>query len=398
VYAELGAMMPRAGGEYVYLSRAFHPKVGFLSGWVSLWVGFSAPIAAAAMAAANYARVVLPGLPVRFGAAALIVLLSLLHMASVTWGARAQTFFTVLKVALVGLFVCAALTIGRGSWSHFSLLPSAPRPSSLAVAVVLTAFAYSGWNAAAYLAGELRAPGRTLPRALLFGTGLVTLLYLGLNVAFFFALPPAALGAKPEIVAEVAASALFGERVSGALAACIALALVSSVSAMVMAGPRVYLAMADDGLFFRSAKRRTRGGAPAFSIGLQGALAVGLAVTTTFEGLITYAGFTLSAFAALTVVGAAVLRVHEPFALRPYRAFAWPLPAVCFLAVALWSVAFSIAERPLAALGGALTIVSGLVAYSLWSGAVRGRGAGARRSSAPRARRRADSDARLSRG
>jgi APA family basic amino acid/polyamine antiporter len=260
--------------------------------------------------------------------------------------------------------------------------------------LVLTAFAYSGWNAAAYLAGELREPGRTLPRALLFGTGLVTLLYLALNVSFFFALPPAALGAKPEIVAEVAANALFGERVSGVLAACIALALVSSVSAMVMAGPRVYLAMAEDGLFFRSAKQRSRGGAPAFSIALQGALAVGLVITTTFEGLITYAGFTLSAFAALTVIGAAVLRVREPFALRPYRAFAWPLPALCFVALSVWSVAFSIAARPLAALGGALTLASGLVAYALWSRVARGRGAATRRASAPAVRRRASSAAR----
>ncbi len=366
-YAELGAMMPRAGGEYIYLSRAFHPAVGFLSGWVSLWVGFSAPIAAAAMAAAEYASVVMPGLAVRPAAVAIIVLFTSVHMASVRWGARVQMLLTVLKVALVVLFVAFAFTWGRGSWSAFGEAPRAVAPGTLAVAFVWVAFAYSGWNAAAYLAGELREPGRTLPRALLGGALLVTLLYVALNVAFFYAMSPEELGARPEVVAEVAAAALFGESVGQGLAGCIALALVSSVSAMCMAGPRVYAAMAEDGLFFRSARARGPSGAPALSSVLQGALAVGLVLSATFEGLLTYVGFTLSAFAALTVSGALVLRLREPELERPYRAFAWPLSAVCFVLVSLWSVVWSIAEKPLSAVFGALTLLGGLAAYALWS-------------------------------
>lgn len=376
VYAELGAMMPRAGGEYVYLSRAFHPVVGFLSGWVSLWVGFSAPIAAAATACALYASAVLPLPSVRVAAAALVVASSSLHMTSVTWGARAQTWLTLLKCALLLVFVGAAFTFGEGSFTHFARIHE-PAPGALAAALVYVAFSYSGWNAAAYIAGELSDPGRSLPRALLFGTLAVTVLYVALNVAFVYALPLDALGERPELVSETASSALFGPELGRVVAACVALLLVSSVSAMVMAGPRVYLAMAEDGLFFRSLSRRRPGGAPLRSVALQGALSVLLVLTASFEALITYVGFTLSAFSALTILAAVRLRRVAPHAQRPYRAQAWPLSALAYVLLSAYIVVFSIVERPVVALAGALTLLGGLAAYFLW------KGPGGRASEAP---------------
>jgi APA family basic amino acid/polyamine antiporter len=366
VYAELGAMMPRAGGEYVYLSQAFHPSVGFLSGWVSLWVGFSAPIAAAATACAEYARVVLPLPSTRITASLLIALLSVLHMTSRVWGARAQTVMTSLKVGAVLAFVLAVLSMGSGSSAHFSSARSAPSLATLGTGLVYVAFAYSGWNAAAYIAGELERPERTLPRALLFGTAFVTLLYLLLNVALFYALPASDVE-SPELMTTLAASAAFGSDVGGWVAGAIALLLLSSISAMVMTGPRVYAAMAEDGLFFRSLERTNRGGAPARSVALQWGLATLLAITTSFEALITYVGFTLSAFSALTVLGAMVLRRRMPNAERPYRALAWPLSPLAFIALATWMVASSIAERPSIALAGALTLLVGLAVYGLWN-------------------------------
>lgn len=362
VYAELGAMMPRAGAEYVYLRRAFHPAAGFLSGWVSLVVGFSAPIAASAIGFASYLSAAVPALPRAPAAVSLIVVLTMLHMASVRWGSRVQTAFTAAKVLLLVALVVAGLAVGHGSWAHFAAGAGPPAPSRLAVALIFVSFAYSGWNGAAYVAGELEEPGRNLPRALLGGTAAVTVLYLALNVVFLYALPPRAMAGEVE-VGHVAARALFGPTAGAVLSLLIALALVSSVSAMVMAGPRVYLAMAEDGLFFRPLARRGRSGAPWASVALQGVIAVALALTATFDQLLVYIGFTLSLFAALTVLGAFVLRRREPDAPRPYRARAWPLSPALFLILSLWMVVYAIATRPTESLAGLVTLALGLLLY-----------------------------------
>lgn len=365
VYAELGAMMPRAGGEYRYLRRAYHPAVGFLSGWVSLVVGFAAPIAASAMAFASYLGAVFEGVPVRASAILLIAAATALHMTSVTWGSRIQTVFTALKVLLLLLFVLGGLAFGRGSFAHLSAPLTSPPPAELAVSLVFVSFAYSGWNAAAYVAGEIERPERNLPRALLGGTASVLVLYLGLNVVFFYAAPPSVLAGELE-VGHLAAEALFGTRAATVLSLLISVALISSVSAMTMAGPRVYLAMAEDGLFFEALAREGRGGAPWASVALQGVLACLLAATATFDQLLVFIGFTLSLFSALTVIGAFVLRRREPEAPRPYRARGWPLTPLAFVALSLWMVVHAVASRPRESLAGLATMLLGLVLYVAW--------------------------------
>lgn len=375
VYAELGAMMPRVGGEYVYLKEALHPAVGFLSGWVSLIAGFSAPIAAASLAFGNYyAKAGLPGLDGKWTAVLLIAALTLLHMGYVTLGSAVQTGFTTLKVLLIIGFIIAGFTVGDGSFDHLSMSMEGASSSivseAFAVQLFWVAFAYSGWNAAAYIAGEMKDPGKNLPRALLIGTGVVTVLYLLLNLVFLYAAPPGELFAPANDFREVGTSAsiaLFGESAGTWVSRLIAFALISTVSAMIMAGPRVYAAMAEDGLFFRSLSRRHHQGGPMFSVLLQGAIAIALVHLSSLQKLIEYIGFTLSLFAALTVIAAFVLRRSRPDARRPYRAFGWPVTPLLFLVLSLWMLVQGIRMRPEeCGLYGGITLGSGLLLYALW--------------------------------
>jgi APA family basic amino acid/polyamine antiporter len=377
VYAELGAMMPRAGGEYVYLSRAFHPAVGFLSGWIGLLVGFTAPAAAAALAFGRYVHTVAPALPQKPLALALIVALTAVHMVDVKFGARLQSMLTGLVVLLIVAFIAGAVASGRGDWANLTATVAgvASRPAAtgaslisagaLAIGLVYVSYAYFGWNAAAYVAGELRDPARALPRALVAGTGLVTALYVALNVVFLWSAPPSALSGHIE-VADIAARALFGPRGAVLLSSLVALALAGSVSAFMMSGPRIAVAMAQDGLFFSALGRVGPRGAPTAAVALQGALALVVVATATFDPILVYVGFTLTISAGATVVAAFVLRRREPHAERPHRALGWPVSGLLFVASAIFMTGYAIADRPRESAAGLLTLLAGGVAYALW--------------------------------
>jgi APA family basic amino acid/polyamine antiporter len=369
VYAELGAMMPRAGGEYVYLTRAFHPALGFISGWVALFVGFAAPMAAGALAFGKYLQTLAPGVPVRGAAFALVALTTALHAREVRRAGIVQAAVTTLVVLVIVVFIVAALASGHADWSRLVAAPPkaahAGTAGALAVALVYTAYSYFGWNGAAYVAGEIRDPHRTLPRALVGGAALVTALYVALNAVFLASAPAAALTNQVEI-AHVAARALFGARGGTLLTALITLALAGSVSALAMTGPRVVQAMSDDGVFFRALGRTNARGAPTFAVLLQSALAALGIATATFEPLLVFAGFTLSLSAAVTVAGAFVLRRREPDAPRPHRALAWPFSGLAFLALSAFMTIFAIRERPLESLAGLATLVAGGLAWALW--------------------------------
>lgn len=346
VYAELGAMMPRAGGEYIYLSRALHPVAGFLSGWVSLLVGFSAPIALTAFAFGIYLEAAIPGLPAKLSAAVLIFSLTALHLGKVIWGAHVHNALTAYKVVLVVLFVLAGIWSGNGDWGHFVENGHSPSVDAVAVSLVFVAFAYSGWNVAAYVAGEIREVENALPRALLWGTGIVVTLFLLLNVTFFYAATPAELAESPEEVASVTARVLFGDTGGAIVSLLIAIALISSVSAMVMAGPRVYAAMAEDGMFFRVFIKHSRNGSPWASVLLQSALALLMLFSSTFENLLTYIGVMLSVFSGLTVASAFKLRWGSPDAKRPYRAAWWPVSGILYLTLVTGMIVFALSQRP----------------------------------------------------
>jgi APA family basic amino acid/polyamine antiporter len=371
VYAELGAMMPRAGGEYVYLTRAFHPALGFLSGWVALLVGFAAPTAAGALAFGRYFQALAPGVPVRGAALALVALTTALHAREVRRAGFVQAALTALVVLVILAFLGGALASGHLDWGRLAASPhAAPRSGAsvagaLAVGLVYTAYSYFGWNAAAYVAGEIRDPDRNIPRALMGGAALVTILYVALNAVFLASAPAAALAENVE-VGDIAARHLFGARGSALVTALIALALAGSVSALAMTGPRVVQAMAQDGVFFRALARTNARGAPSRAVLLQGALAALGVATATFEPLLIYAGFTLSLGAAVTVAGAFVLRRREPDAPRPHRAFAWPWSGLAFLAMSAFMTVFAIWQRPRESGAGLATLALGGATWALW--------------------------------
>jgi basic amino acid/polyamine antiporter, APA family len=371
-YAELAACVSRNGGEYRLLTEIYHPAVGFVAGWVSLVVGFSAPIAASALAFGKYLHALVPSLPPAAAGTVLIVLLALLHGARVTTGAAVQNAFAAAKVLLIVLFVAGAawLLPGRAHWS-LSAPGRAVLDPGFAVGLIFVSFAYSGWNGAAYLSGEIRRPARNLPLALGLGTGVVMLLYVALNAVFLVGTPPDRLAGAVE-VGHVAAVSIFGEGAGRVLSSLIALALVSSVSAMTMVGPRVYEAVGEDHPALAFLRWRSKGGGPIVSIALQTLLALVMLLTLSFDALLVYIGFTLSASAALTVAGVFVHRRRNPDAARPYRAWGYPVTPALFVSFACFMIAYSVWQRPVEALLGAATIAAGLVLY-VWAGRARQR-------------------------
>lgn len=364
-YAELVAMNPRNGGEYQLLSRIFHPAVGFVAGWVSLIVGFSAPIASAAMAFGKYASHAFPGLNEFWAALILIAALSTVHAVRVTLGSAVQNIFTVLKLFLVGGFIIGGFCLG-----DFSNLTSEPASNTLsvllspgfAIGLIYITYAYTGWNGSAYIAGEIKNPAKSVPRALAMGTALVTCIYLGLNAVFLMSAPVAELTGSIEIGA-VAASALFGHSIGRLFSIVIALLLVSSLSAMIMAGPRIYQSMGEDYPAFRFLTRRKGDSGPFFAIILQAVISIIMLMTARFDQLITYMGFTLSVSAALTVCGVFVMRKKAPNAVRPYKCWGYPITPLLFIALSLWMIVFTFIQTPLVAAAGAATILAGLILY-----------------------------------
>ena len=380
-YGELGAMLPRAGGEYAYLRHAFGPAPAFLSGWVSLVVGFSAPIGAAAIAFATYflGSGGEPWLVLEFGghrwfsisgvtllACAVVVVFSIVHSHSLRLGTRVQNLLTLFKLAVIVVFAVGGMLYGEGDWRHLGATPDggAGGLGAFAVALIFVSFAYSGWNAAAYLGGEIRHPGRNLPLALMAGTGLVIVLYLALNLVYIYALPAASMQGTLE-VGTAAATALFGPAVGRVFGLVIALGLLSVLSAMIMAGPRVYYAMARDGLFFRrfAAVNETRR-TPVASIRLQAVIAIAMILCAAYDTLLIYIGFTLSLTAMATVAGLFWLRRKAPRMPRPYRTFGYPLTPAFFIAGNLWIVWHTAASRPLVVGCGLATIAIGWGLYT----------------------------------
>lgn len=382
-YGELGAMFPQAGGEYVFLRESFGKLTGFLSGWISLIVGFSAPIAAAAIAFATYFFRVFPdGLtqtphapfietgcfcisPLTLLAAGMIALFSLIHCYSLYLGSRVQNLLTGFKIAVILVFVVAGLGFGNGSMDHFcSERGFGPVFSGgFATSLIFISFAYSGWNAAAYLGAEIKNPGRNIPLSLFWGTFFVMVLYLLLNIVFIFALPVSEMSGVIEIGA-TSAFALFGGGIEKAFSAAITFCILSVISAMIMAGPRVYYAMARDDLFFECLGRVTKKhGVPAYSILLQAAIAILMVITSSFDKLLLYIGFTLSLFATLTVIGMMVLRSKGLHLASPYKTFGYPVTPILFILFNLWIILFCIKGNPMVFLYGAGTIGAGILGF-----------------------------------
>jgi len=364
-YAELVSMYPVNGGEYLLLSRIFHPAVGFVAGCISFIVGFSAPIAAAALAFSSYMVALWPEVPPLTLAWALVVGLSLTHIAKISFASRAQNVFTFGKIALIMVFVIGGYLNGH---REYLVSPTDAKPihemltPSFAVGLVLVSFAYSGWNAATYIAGEVRHVASTLPISLAAGTTVVVLLYLGLNIVFMMAVPVEKLTGVVE-VGHVAAMGLFGAKAGKFVSATIALGLVSTIGAMIMTGPRIYEVMGHDYPSLSVLTLRLRHGGPAVAIALQAAVSLLMIVTSSFDVLLIFVGFMLSAVAALTVAGVIVLRFREPHRERPYRTWLYPLTPVLFIGMMVWMIINAVRERPIVAIAGLFTVLISLSIY-----------------------------------
>jgi APA family basic amino acid/polyamine antiporter len=382
-YGELGAMFPLAGGEYVYLRESFGKLMAFLSGWISLIVGFSAPIAAATIAFATYFFRAFPNFlpmgtnaplvnnsiliitPVTVLASFIIIIFSLVHSHSLWFGSRVQNVLTTFKLLLIVSFIAGGFFLGKGSMPRlFDTSQTASIFSSqFAVSLIFISFAYSGWNAAAYLGSEIKNPARNIPFSLLTGTFLVMILYFLLNVTYLSALSVSEMSGALEVGAK-AAIALFGEKVSYFVAGAIAIGLLSVISAMILAGPRVYYAMARDGVFIKSlAKLREKHHTPAYAIVLQGFLAIVVAITASFDKLLIYIGFTLSLFAVLTVCGLIILRTRNHRRHSAYKTWGYPLTPIVFILGNLWIIFYSIKNKPLISGFGLGTIAMGALVY-----------------------------------
>lgn len=361
-YAELGTKLPRSGGEYYFLSRIYHPFIGYLSGWVSLTVGFAASVALAAMAMGAYIEKFFP-LSAEAVASGAVVLISMVHSVNIRQSSNFQNTFTALKLLLILFFIiaCFALPAGAGTAGLSSNWHAELSTPAFAVSLVYVIYAFSGWNAAAYIVEEIRNPARNLPRALIGGTLVVSLLYVLLQMAFLNQASAAQLRGKVE-VGQVVAELMFGPAGGRLISFFIALFLISSISAMVWVGPRVVRAMAGDYNIWRFLAEDNRHGIPVKAVWLQGAISIFMIVTSYFEQVLLYSGFVLQLFTTAAVAGIFVMRWKNGHS--GYSSPGYPWVQLAFLAISLWILAFLLYDHPRESLLGLANL--GLGALSYW--------------------------------
>lgn len=366
-YGEIGSAFPQSGGEYNYLSKLYHPAVGFISGWVSVTVGFAAPIAAAAVALGQYVCKVYPTVNPILLALSIITIITCIHSINLQAGSLFQRIFTVVKVVCITMFIGFGLfyvpehtvnfTPDKAAWSDiFS--------KGFAVSLIYVTYAYSGWNAASYISGEMKDAQRNLPKALFVGTLIVMFIYMLLNYVFLYSVPIPELKGVLE-VGYLSANKIFGVQVGQFMSLVIALLLISTISAMVLAGPRVMKSMGADikGLKFFAISNKNN--VPYVAIIFQSIIAIVLVLTSSFESLITYVGFTLNLFTFLTVAGIFILRYKHKHIVTSYKTFLYPLTPILFLSIILFILTYIMIEKPVESLCGLVTVLLGLIVYFL---------------------------------
>jgi basic amino acid/polyamine antiporter, APA family len=381
-YAELAALRPRAGGEYVYLREAFGPLTGFLSGWTSFVAGFSGAIAASSVALAEYIgrfapiagdatpliTVPIPLLPIVVSpksivALSAIALITAVHFRGLGPGRIVQNALAGAKVAAILTFLALGFGAGHG---HVAQVVAGGRTTvgGLLLALVPVMFTYSGWNAAAYVAEEIRSPGRNVPIALGLGTLGVLIIYLGLNALYLFAIPAAGLAAVKGTLIDTVAELLFGFTAGNVIAVFTIVSIAASISAMVLAGPRVYFAMARDGLFAAPAARiHPRFRAPVSAIVAQALWSAVLVLCGSLSQLVSYTGFAVVLFSGVAVAALFVLRRTDPAAVRPFRAWGYPAAPAVFVLASAVMVGNEIWRNPQPSIAGLAIIALGVPLY-----------------------------------
>jgi APA family basic amino acid/polyamine antiporter len=364
-YAELATALPRSGGEYHYLSEIYHPSVGFLSGWISVVVGFPAPIALAGIAFGEYFKIFTPGISPVLISLLVIWIITLVHL----FGLRVEEMFhnasTFLKIGLILVLIVAGFLI-----SNPQNLNMNPGPKVLetlvsppfAISLVYVMYAYSGWNAATYITEEVRNAARNVPWALLIGTVAVTLLYLLLNYVFLLTTPKSVLSGQLE-VGLLAGQAIFGPIGGKIVSALISLGLIATISAMAWIGPRITKRMSEDLPKMHLLGKTSKKGTPYAAAILQVIIVTILVATGTFQRVLIYTQFSLLLSSFLTVLGLVVLRIRQPQLARPYKVWGYPFTPIVFLAITLWMMVYVVLDKTTESLLGLMTVIAGLIIY-----------------------------------
>ena len=384
-YAELATLRPKAGGEYVYLREAYGGLAGFLTGWTSFVAGFSGAMAASAVFlittldrfvpgianATPLLAVPLPFTPMVFSfsrhtlaACAVIVAAALIHIRGVGPGRVASNVLTTLKITAFVVFIAFGLTAGTGETSNLAQSAGPVNPTGWLFAFIPVMFTYSGWNAAAYMAEEIRDPGRNVPRALFLGTAIVTVIYILINVLYLYVIPIGELAGVQGSVLDVVADRLLGVNAGDIMGVVAIVSLAAGINAWTFAGPRVYFAMARDNAFFKSAARvHPKYKTPAVSIAAQAAFAMVLILVGSLDSIANYVGFSITLFAGAAVAAVFVLRAREPEAPRPFKAIGYPVTPLIFVLVSLAIVLNAYYSSPRVTLLGTLIILAGVPLY-----------------------------------
>jgi APA family basic amino acid/polyamine antiporter len=380
-YSELGAAMPHAGGEYIFLSRLFNPLSGFLSGWISFFVGFSAPVAASAIGFTEYLTRAFPQLLSlgvfegdfeatvlkKFYSIFAILAFTLVHLRGIKFGTRVQNLLTLLKIGLVAGLILIGFLFGKGSFDHFSQGQDFSFDFGgwkvIGLSLMWIMFSYSGWNASVYIGSEIKNPKKNLPRSLILGTGIVILLYLGLNLLYVYATAPEEMSGVISI-GGLAVSNLFGKSFESLLSVLISFALLSSLSAFIILGPRVYYSMAKDGYFFKFASKvHSVYRVPSKSIMLQCLIAIIIVLSGSLDRILTYMGFSLGIFPILAVIGVFKLRRLKK---SEYKMPGFPVIPIIYILAGASILILGFLEAPLPSLIAILTVATGIPAYFIF--------------------------------
>jgi APA family basic amino acid/polyamine antiporter len=367
VYSELGAALPRSGGEYHFLSRIIHPSIGFGAGIVSSTVGFSAPAVLAAMALGSYTSAVFPGLNQTLVASIVILGFHGLHMKTVKWGTFFQDSSTVIKIGLILIFIAFGFLIDFPQTISLIMKPGDGdllMSPGFAVSLVWVSYAYTGWNSAVYVAGEIQNPKKNISRSMLMGTAFVMLLYLILNYVFLYSTPMEAMIGQVEI-GYISGLHIFGNIGAKIIGIGISILLLSTVSSYIFIGPRIMQAMGEDISFIGFLKEKNEDGIPMNAFWIQLLISFLFILTASFEQVLMYTGITLLITSTLTVISLFVLRMKEPDLVRPYKVWGYPFTPLIFLFVNIWILYYSIKETTLESIVGFGIILLSIALYFL---------------------------------
>ncbi len=367
VYSELGAALPRSGGEYHLLSRIIHPSIGFGAGIVSATVGFTAPAVLAAMALGSYLSAVIPGLDQTLIAAIVILGFHGLHMMSVTWGTKFQDGSTAIKIGLILIFIAFGLFMDAPQ--SISIWPklgdgAVMLSSGFAVSLVWVSYAYTGWNSAVYVAGEIHDPKQNISRSMLMGTAFVMVLYILLNYVFLYSAPTDAIVGQVE-VGYISGIRIFGKMGAKIIGIGISILLLSTVSSYVYIGPRIMQIMGEDHAFIGFLKEKNSDEIPLNAFWVQLGISFLFILTSSFEQVLMYAGISLIITTTLTVISLFILRINEPDLDRPYKVWAYPLTPMIYLIINCWILFYSFRESTFEFMVGIGIITTSIALYYL---------------------------------